>query len=79
MFSFFTEHEFMPCAECGASLSRAERDGHVCEEQRRLEYGWLKQVRELDVFDDELATYLSTPVGRFELYYAQRDRLRRAA
>ena len=79
MFSFFTEHEFMPCAECGASLARDEREAHVCDERRRREYIAVQQLRELASFEHELASFLSTPAGRFAQYYAERDRRRRAA
>ena len=54
MFSFFSEHEFMPC------------------ELFRLVHS------EIAGFEDELASYLSTPEGRFHTWYAERDR-RRAA
>ena len=57
----------------------AERDGHVCSEQRRLEYRLFQARAELAAFDDELATYFDSPHGRFELWYAERERrLRRA-
>ena len=79
MFSFFGEHEYMPCEECGASVHLAAREGHVCEEERRLDFQRFRQVRaEIAHFEDEFKTYLRTPEGRFHAWYAERDR-RRAA
>jgi hypothetical protein len=79
MFSFFSEHEFMPCEDCGASVSRGEREGHVCDEKRRVQYELFRLVHsEVAGFEDELAFYLNTPEGRFHAWYAERDR-RRAA
>ena len=68
---------YTPCPECGASLERHESEAHVCDVQRRLDYE-LFQLRELTGrFDDELAAYLGSPRGRFELWYAERDRERK--
>lgn len=79
MFSFFTEPEFMPCEDCGASVPRAERESHACDEQRRLEYELFRLVKsEVATFENELASYLTTPEGRFHAWYAERHR-RRAA
>ena len=80
MFAFFTEHDYLPCELCGASLTPAERSTHVCEEQRRLRYELLQLLREdVDRFDAELAEYLRSPEGRFAVYYAARERRLRAA
>jgi hypothetical protein len=79
MFSFFTDHEYMPCEDCGASVARAERQTHVCDEKRRLEYELFRlSCSEIAIFEDELALYLATLEGRFHIWYAERDR-RRAA
>ena len=79
MFSFFLEHEFMPCEDCGASVARADRASHVCEEKRRVQYELFRLVHsEIACFEDELASYLDTPEGRFQAWYAERDR-RKAA
>ena len=79
MFSFFSEHAFMPCEDCGASVGRAERAGHICEEKRRIQYQLFRLVHsEMAAFEDELRSYLKTPEGRFHAWYAERDR-RRAA
>jgi hypothetical protein len=57
----------MPCLHCGASIARGD-DAHVCDEERRLAY-------DLFHFDGELGQWLVTPEGRFEQYYAERNRL----
>jgi hypothetical protein len=76
MFAFFTEHEFMPCERCGASVGRADRNLHTCDERRRLDYELTQLLRgDVDRFDDELAAYLETPEGRFAVYYAARQRV----
>lgn len=64
----------MPCSECGASLARGEEDRHVCDEQRRLRYQLIQLRAEIAGFDDDLATYLDSPEGRFEAWYAARRR-----
>jgi len=75
MFSFFTDHEHMPCEECGASVARAERDAHVCNEERRVDFELFQTVRaEIAGFEAELGDYLATPEGRFQVWYAQHRR-----
>jgi hypothetical protein len=78
MFSYFTEHEYMPCTMCGTSLTRVERDRHVCDDHRRARFEAFQLQHELRGFEEELAAYLATPAGRFELYYAERARRRPA-
>jgi hypothetical protein len=79
MFSFFSEHEYMPCEDCGASLARTERDAHVCEQERRVDYELFRLVQaEVAGFEEELGDYLASPDGRFQVWYAAQHR-RRAA
>jgi len=66
----------MPCPDCGASLDRSERDAHVCEEERRLEYVMFQLRDEIAAFEAELAAYLASPRGRFDLFCAERERRR---
>lgn len=68
---------YLPCPECGDSIARSELAAHVCREERRLEHIALQVGVELAVFEEELAYYLASPRGRFELYYAARERVRR--
>ena len=75
MLAFFTDHEYMPCEGCGASLARGERVAHECDEQRRLDYELFRLLRdELRGFDEWLGAYLNSPAGRFAVYYAARER-----
>jgi len=65
---------YMPCSECGASVAREERDLHVCDEQRRLDYRMFQLREEIAAFGADLDAYLDSPQGRFELFYAARRR-----
>jgi hypothetical protein len=68
----------MPCAECGASLARDQADEHVCDPERLLDF-WLFQLRdEIEGLEDEVAAYLDTPQGRFEVWDSERRRRDRA-
>ena len=78
MFGSIPQPAFMPCEECGASVPLGARAEHVCSEQRRHAYELFKLRAELSAFDDQLAAYLASPHGRFELWYAERERRKRA-
>jgi hypothetical protein len=67
----------MPCPECGASVRRGGEDDHVCEEERLLDYRIIQLREEIARFDDDLVGYLSSPRGKFEIWYAARERSRR--
>lgn len=64
----------MPCSECGASLAREERDDHVCDAERLLDYRMFRLRDEIAGFEADFAAYLALPWGRFELWYAARER-----
>jgi hypothetical protein len=66
--------QFMPCPECGASVAHDDRQGHVCDDERWLDYNVFQLRPELDGFESEFAGYLSTPEGRFASWYAARHR-----
>jgi hypothetical protein len=74
MFGFIPQPAYMPCDECGASLRVDEHDEHVCSVERRLEYRLCQLRGEVEAFDDQLAAYLESPHGRFEVWYAERQR-----
>jgi hypothetical protein len=74
MSSFQPAH--MPCAACGASLTRAERASHVCDPERALDYVVFQLRDEIAAFDTQLAAWLSSLAGRFECWYAERSRRR---
>jgi len=68
---------YMPCPDCGASLERREKS-HDCEPERRLDFVLFQLRDDVAGFEGELAVYLATPRGRFEVFYAERERARRA-
>ena len=69
--------QHLPCLECGASLPRAQLRTHVCEWHEWLDYQVLARRHELESFEQDLGAYLASPRGRFDLWYAARDRLSR--
>jgi hypothetical protein len=66
------------CQGCGAELSARALRWHVCDWWRWLDHQVALRHDELQRFELELGDYLGTPRGRFELWYAERDRLRAA-
>jgi hypothetical protein len=64
----------MPCAECGASVARAEVDLHLCDAERRLDFVFLQLRPEREQLEGQMAAYLESPRGRFEAWYASRRR-----
>jgi hypothetical protein len=68
------EPAFMPCGECGASVAKAERDQHVCERERWLDYQLFVQRAGVERFDRDLGAYLDSPEGRFQAWEAERRR-----
>ncbi len=79
MFGPFSHLQYRPCPECGASIASAEFDVHTCEQERWLDYQMFQLRSELAALEDEIIEYLDSAHGRFELWYAQRERRRRAA
>ena len=65
---------FLPCDLCGASIDRLDGDGHVCDPQRRLEFRMFQLRSELEQLEAEIAGYLDSPLGRFESWWAERNR-----
>jgi hypothetical protein len=68
------EPAFMPCAECGESIAKANKDQHVCERERWLDYQLFVRRAELERFDTDLSAYLDSPEGRFQAWDAERRR-----
>jgi hypothetical protein len=58
-------------------VPRVDESGHVCDDEQRVEYQLQRLRAHIDAFEHDFATYLDTPRGRFEAWYAQR--VRRAA
>jgi hypothetical protein len=65
---------YLPCLECGAEVAESELAGHVCNRERWLDYQVQAQRAELGRLEEEVGAYLATPRGRFELWYAARER-----
>ncbi len=73
MSSFFASRH-MPCAECGASVVASEREEHVCNPERLLEYQMFQLREEVAGFDEGLKGFLESPPGRFAQWLAERER-----
>lgn len=67
---------YMPCPDCGASVEQSAAADHSCDDERKLDYDVFRLRDEVASFEGELATFLESPRGRFELWYAGRDRRR---
>lgn len=65
---------YMPCEECGAPVKRDERDEHVCDPERKLDYEMFRLREEVSSFDAHLACWLASPHGQFEIFCAERER-----
>ena len=76
MSSAFAHSQYMPCNACGASVSADERDAHVCDPERRLEFRLFELRDEVSGFDEGLRGYLESPHGRFAQWLAERERRR---
>ena len=70
----FPHPQYMPCADCGASVSRRESELHTCESERQLEFAFFQLRDEREEFDEQFTAYLESPQGRFEAWYAARFR-----
>ena len=66
----FPQPRYMPCLDCGASVSRRETELHTCEPERRLEFAFLQLRGEREEFQEQFTAYLESPRGRFEVWYA---------
>jgi hypothetical protein len=75
MFAYYPQSQFEPCPDCGAPVPNEEDDAHRCEKRRFVEYQMLLLRPEIVAFESELASWLSTPQGRFAAFYASRERL----
>ena len=64
----------LPCPDCGASLPREERRGHVCDPERRADYLMFQLRDEIAGFELSVWEYLSSPHGRFAQWLAERRR-----
>ena len=70
----FPSPDRLPCPDCGASLPAAGDPGHVCDDERRLDYRLVELGPGIDRFDADLADWLETPDGRFARFIAEQGR-----
>jgi hypothetical protein len=74
MFAFFAHSKYMPCPECGASLAHEEREEHVCDDERKIDFQMFRLRGRIARFEADLGEFLASPAGRFEAWYAERCR-----
>lgn len=67
------------CPGCGDQLPTRDAIYHVCDWWRWLDHQVHLRRDELSRFEHDLSAYLESPRGRFDLWYAKRDRLRAAS
>jgi hypothetical protein len=70
----FPQPRHLPCSDCGAAVARSLPHDHACDRERLLDYQIFQLRDEIAAAGDELAAYLDSPRGRFELWSAERDR-----
>jgi hypothetical protein len=70
----FPQPRYMPCSDCGEAVERGSEDEHVCDRGRLLDYQVFQLHAEVEGIDKELDAFLETPRGRFELWWAARER-----
>jgi hypothetical protein len=61
----FRHRPLARCPDCGAAVARAGR--HVCDQERLVEH-------QLNGLEDEIDAYLASARGKFELWWATRER-----
>jgi hypothetical protein len=73
---FGSSEIYRQCPECGIAVAAVELDEHACEQERWLEFQLLQTGRQVAAFESAFAAYLASPGGRFEQWYAERERRR---
>jgi hypothetical protein len=73
----FPQPRYMPCADCGAALERGSEEKHVCERARLIDFQMIQLRDEFARIDGEVGEFLDTPRGRFEVWWAERERRER--
>jgi hypothetical protein len=64
----------LQCPQCGAPIALDGGD-HECDDERRRWHQLFLVNGEIECLDDEVREYLDSVEGRFEAYYAERERL----
>jgi hypothetical protein len=75
---FSRDPQMTPCPGCGADVPSRALSVHVCDWWRWLDHQVDLRREELERFEPELTAYLESARGRFDLWYAERERLRAA-
>ena len=70
----FPQPRHLPCSQCGTAVERSKQDEHVCDPEHVLNHEIFLLRDEMAALPEELAVYLDSPHGRFELWCAERDR-----
>ena len=65
---------FIACESCGLSVAKSEYAAHACEPERRVAYQMIQHQDDIARVEKEIRTYLDSPRGRFESWYAERTR-----
>jgi hypothetical protein len=65
---------FASCPDCGASLVVGALLEHTCDRTQLVDFQVARARFDIDRIDSELAHYLETAHGRFEVWYAERSR-----
>jgi len=73
--SWYPQSQYTPCPNCGAPVLVDEETVHQCERTRYVEYQMLLLRLQIAAFDQQFNDWLRTPQGRFESFYAARQRL----
>jgi len=74
MFGSLPQPARIPCPDCGASVPREEQGEHACDPAERDRFQRFQLQLEVERFDDELTSWLSSPGGRFAMFYAEWQR-----
>jgi hypothetical protein len=68
----------MPCSACGAAVERGRSERHVCERDRVVEFQMFRLRDEVAAVENEVRAYFESAQGRFEAWWAERERRRNA-
>jgi hypothetical protein len=74
MYGPFLHSRYMPCPECGTSVDRTAGAAHACDPERRLDFQLFGLREEVASLEAGIRAYFASKRGRFELWYAARER-----
>lgn len=67
--------DYSLCSECGVPVPLGDVLDHECNHAHWIAYQVAKARHEIERLDTEIESYLESPRGRFEVWYAERTRL----